>query len=189
MSLVVDLPAKELTLDDVAELAAADPDHRYELQEGTLLVMPPPDREHASILAAFIMWLGGQGYGRGQVLATPGVRVPRDDKPDATGRSPDIVVTRQPASDSTVWLDPAEVLLVVEIVSPGSEDVDRVTKHAEYARAGIPNYWRVERGGPATVYAFHLGTAADGRPSYIPYRTVLLDDLLAGDDTADLLSA
>lgn len=42
MSLVVDLPVAELTLDDVATLAAADPDHRYELQEGTLLVMPPP---------------------------------------------------------------------------------------------------------------------------------------------------
>lgn len=76
---------------------------------------------------------------------------------------------------------------MVEIVSPGSEDLDRVTKHAEYARAGIPNYWRVERGRPATVYAFHLGTGADGRPSYIPFRTVLLDDLLARDDAKELL--
>ncbi len=34
----VHLPARMLTLDDVAELADRDPDHRYELQEGNLQV-------------------------------------------------------------------------------------------------------------------------------------------------------
>lgn len=31
-----------LTLDDVADLAANDPDHRYQLQEGNLLVCRRP---------------------------------------------------------------------------------------------------------------------------------------------------
>lgn len=187
MSLVVDLPVAELTLDDVAALAAADPDHRYELQEGTLLVMPPPDSEHAAILADLIVWLSGQGYGRGQVLATPGVRVPRDDNPNATGRSPDIAVRRAATAGRTVWLDPADLLLVVEIVSRGSEDLDRMIKQPEYARAGIANYWRVERDGPATVHAFHLGTGASGGRSYVPYRVVVLDDLLATGTADELL--
>lgn len=64
MSLVVDLPVAELTLDEVAALAAADPDHRYELQEGTLLVIPPPDREHAAILMDLGSWLRTVGFAR-----------------------------------------------------------------------------------------------------------------------------
>jgi hypothetical protein len=33
---------------------------------------------------------------------------------------------------------------VAEIVSPGSETTDRIVKLDQYARAGIPFYWRVE---------------------------------------------
>lgn len=184
---VIDLPVKALTLDDVADLAAADPDHRYELQEGTLLVMPPPDRQHPAIIGDLIMWLAGQGYRRGQVLAAPGVRISRQDDPRATGRSPDIAVSREPGDGRTVWLDPAELLLVIEVVSPGSEAVDRVLKPGEYASASIPNYWRVERDAPATVHMFRLGTGADGHPSYISHRAVLLDELLNSDAAARLL--
>jgi len=41
-------------------------------------------------------------------------------------------------------LSPAEVLLAVEVVSPGSVTTDRITKPAQYAAAGIANFWRVE---------------------------------------------
>jgi Uma2 family endonuclease len=186
---LVELPVKPLTLDDVAALADADPDHRYELQEGNLLVMPPPDAEHAEFQAELVVWLRSQGYGRGQVLTTPGLEMARQDNPLATGRSPDIVVCRQPVRERTVWLDPADVLLVIEIVSPGSESLERVTKPVEYARAGIPNYWRVERGMRATVHVLQLGTGADGHPVYVPHRTALLDDMLDSGDAASLIAA
>ncbi|MPZ26330.1 MAG: hypothetical protein GEV12_07710 [Micromonosporaceae bacterium] len=51
----VQLPARPLTLDDVTLLAAADDVHRYELQEGNLVVIPPANVEHYAI----IMRLGG----------------------------------------------------------------------------------------------------------------------------------
>jgi Uma2 family endonuclease len=38
----------------------------------------------------------------------------------------------------------ADVLLVIEIVSPGSRRTDHVTKLREYAKAGIPTYWIVD---------------------------------------------
>ncbi|MBW1597436.1 Uma2 family endonuclease [Streptomyces sp. JJ38] len=38
------------------------------------------------------------------------------------------------------------VALVVEVVSPGSRQEDRVRKPAMFAAAGVPYYWRVERG-------------------------------------------
>jgi Uma2 family endonuclease len=53
----VQQPARPLTLDDVAELADRDPDHRYELQEGNLLVMPPADDEQAEMIMTVGAWL------------------------------------------------------------------------------------------------------------------------------------
>ncbi len=48
-------------------------------------------------------------------------------------------------------LSPADVLLVIEIVSPSSESTDRITKPALYAEAGIAAYWRVELDSPAGI--------------------------------------
>ena len=43
------------------------------------------------------------------------------------------------------------MLLVVEIVSPGSEGVDTVTKRSEYVAVGIPQYWVVDQDAAQTV--------------------------------------
>jgi len=73
-------------------------------------------------------------------------------------RCPTIVV----GSGAPFWgggkgLTPADVLLAVEIVSPGSTGRDRIFKPGLFAKAGIPAYWRVELDGPGTplvvVYA------------------------------------
>ena len=180
-SVSVHLPARPLTLDDVAELAERDPDHRYELQEGNLLIMPPPDAEHAKMIMRIGAWLIAHGFDD-RVLATPGVRV------GGSGRSPDIVVTPTVLSGRIVWIEPVDVLLAIEVVSPGSVELDRHTKPREYAAAGIPNYWRVERDGAPTVHFFGLGTGAEGSPTYVPRGTALLDDLLAGP-VPDLIPA
>jgi hypothetical protein len=53
------------------------------------------------------------------------------------------------------------VLLVVEVVSPGSETTDRVVKVDQYARAGIPFYWRLEQAatGVPIIYTYVLDPA------------------------------
>jgi Uma2 family endonuclease len=174
--LSVQLPARALTLDDVAWLAAADELHRYELSEGNLLVMPPADAAHAAVVTRLVVWLVTNGYDAELVLATPGLRITEQ----SSGRSPDVVVLRRPAPAGTVWVDPADAALVVEVVSPGSENLDRMIKPGEYARAGIARFWRVERqGNPATVHLYTLGTGEHGEPMYIGHRAALLDELLA----------
>ncbi|MGW7287258.1 Uma2 family endonuclease [Streptomyces sp. NPDC054847] len=78
-----------------------------------------------------------------------------------SNRRPDVTVYRADAIDITP-ARPEHVLLVVEVVSPGSETTDRVVKTDQYARAGIPFYWRVEQAatGVPLVYTYVLDPAA-----------------------------
>jgi Uma2 family endonuclease len=55
-----------------------------------------------------------------------------------------------------VWLPVTDVLLVVEIISPGSEATDTVAKRAEYAGAGIAQYWTVDQDPARTVAVYRL---------------------------------
>jgi Uma2 family endonuclease len=58
-----------------------------------------------------------------------------------------------------VWLPVADLLLVIEIVSPGSAGLDAVTKRDEYALAGIPQCWVVDRDNAQTVTLHQLSAA------------------------------
>jgi Uma2 family endonuclease len=51
---------------------------------------------------------------------------------------------------------PSEVLVAVEIESPGSHLEDRATKPALYAHYGIPHYWRIEL-EPLLVSRYRIG--------------------------------
>ncbi|MER7131466.1 Uma2 family endonuclease [Streptosporangium saharense] len=75
---------------------------------------------------------------------------------------PDIVVidTFAADDDERTFYTPGEVHLVVEIVSPESEDRDRKTKPFRYAEAGIRHFWQVENnGGKPVVYVYELDPA------------------------------
>ncbi|MBF9130357.1 Uma2 family endonuclease [Plantactinospora sp. S1510] len=73
------------------------------------------------------------------------------------GRIPDLTLWSRPQPRS-VWLTLTDLLLAVEIVSPGSEAMDEVVKRREYERAGIPRYWMVERDVAQTVTLYVLST-------------------------------
>jgi Uma2 family endonuclease len=149
------LPAV-ITLDDLAAMNAADRHgHRYELsREGALFIMPPPDSEHAAIASRLFAWLILAGWPAEQVLQAVRVRIPGADGDG--GRIPDLTVWSSPQPRS-VWLGLTDLALVVEIVSPGSVAVDQVEKVREYAAAGIPRYWLVERDSAQTVTLHVLG--------------------------------
>ncbi|MDI5963940.1 Uma2 family endonuclease [Streptantibioticus silvisoli] len=77
-----------------------------------------------------------------------------------TNRRPDVVVYRAETIDVTPTR-PEHVLLVVEVVSPGSETTDRIVKVDQYAKAGIPFYWRIEQAatGVPITYTYVLDPA------------------------------
>ncbi len=77
-------------------------------------------------------------------------------------RRPDVVVYRADTIDISPTR-PERVLMVVEIVSPGSETTDRKVKFDQYAKSGIQFYWRVEEAltGVPIVYTYVLDLASD----------------------------
>ncbi|MER6588803.1 Uma2 family endonuclease [Micromonospora chalcea] len=71
-------------------------------------------------------------------------------------RRPDVLLHHAGLPSDSSLLRPADVVLAVEIVSPGTRRVDRFAKPGEYAAAGIPFYWRIEQ-DPVHLYAYRLG--------------------------------
>ncbi|RDI46145.1 Uma2 family endonuclease [Nocardia mexicana] len=78
-------------------------------------------------------------------------------------RKPDVFVIDSKAEETgfaeeETFLDPADLLLIVEVVSPrsGSEAHDRTVKRIEYASAGVPSYWIVDFRPVPRIEALHL---------------------------------
>ncbi|MBC8091353.1 MAG: Uma2 family endonuclease [Pseudonocardia sp.] len=83
-------------------------------------------------------------------------------RPDpAILRVPDLVVAQVEGPHQR--LDAVDVLVAVEIISPGPRNVDLHLKPVEYAEAGIPHYWLIDLSPPVpTVTVFGLGAPGDG---------------------------
>jgi Uma2 family endonuclease len=114
--------------------------HLIEFTDGVVEVLPMPSENHQAILEflflalhAFIETVGGK------VRFAPLRLQIRPDK----YREPDILLVRaanDPRRQNRYWLGAD---LVLEVVSPDDPARDTVTKRADYAEAGIPEYWIV----------------------------------------------
>jgi Uma2 family endonuclease len=126
------------------EALPEDASRRYELVEGVLLVVPRPMPLHQRAMVGLAAELDRQLPDVLTALAEVEVLV--EATPIPTVRAPDVVVARstRAAQDDPPRLTAADVLLAVEIVSPGTGRTDRVTKMSEYAEAGIPHYWLLD---------------------------------------------
>lgn len=151
-------PGSLMTLDEWTALPE-DSSYRYELQEGVLLVSPRPTPRHQQAAYRLARQLDEQLPSGWDFLLDVEVVVRTEHPPIV--RVPDLVVTKVCAADNR--LVALDVLLAVEIVSPGSRNVDLHLKPFEYAEAGIPHYWLVDLDPPApSITVFHLGAPDDG---------------------------
>jgi Uma2 family endonuclease len=128
-----------------------------EIVDGMVLVSPSASKRHnrlARFLANALDTAAGTDWN-----ADTDFDVRLSDVP-LNNRRPDVTVYRAETIDVTPTR-PEHVLLVVEVVSPGSETTDRVVKTDQYAKAGIPFYWRVEQAatGAPIVYTYILDPA------------------------------
>jgi Uma2 family endonuclease len=136
-----------------------DSAYRYELQEGILLVSPRPGRRHQLAAQRLSQQLDEQLPADWESILDLDVVVRAAYPP--TVRVPDVVVTRVGGPEDR--LAAADVLLAIEIMSPGSRNVDLHLKPCEYADAGIPHHWLVDLDPPApSITVFHMGAPGDG---------------------------
>ncbi|MGW6456327.1 Uma2 family endonuclease [Streptomyces sp. NPDC055078] len=128
-----------------------------EIVDGMVVVSPSVSKRHnrlARILANALDAAAGPDWN-----ADTDFEVRMQDVP-LTNRRPDVIVYQAETIDLTPTC-PEHVLLVVEVVSPGSETTDRIVKVDQYAKAGIPFYWRVEQAatGVPIIYTYVLDPA------------------------------
>lgn len=148
-----------------ADLAALPDDgHRHELVDGTLVVTPAPSDPHQAAVGELYLLL--------RTACPPHLRVrfaPYDVMlADDTVMQPDLLVCRR--SEITRRGLPAAPLLVVEVMSPSTQDIDRNLKKVRYQAAGVPSYWLVDTDEPnLTVHELQ-----DGR--YVEVARVSGDD-------------
>ena len=121
------------------------PGYKAELIEGEILVTPPPNLQHETVIARLTRminrhtdFLASSGVG----LVTPGGRF----IPDLTVAAEEYFL----ATPGEYWNAASGVLLVAEVTSWDGA-ADRVAKAAGYGAAGIPLYLLIDRAHKETV--------------------------------------
>ncbi|HEX5199044.1 Uma2 family endonuclease [Paractinoplanes rhizophilus] len=143
-------PADGWTVDDLDALP--EDGVRRELLDGVLLVSPTPTDVHQIIAMRLGVALEESCPAEFQVTQAVEIRIN-----SRKAFIPDVLVaTDEAAQRRTRTYLPHEVVLAVEIVSPTSISMDRITKPALYAAAGIPFFWRIETGDGLTVHAYKI---------------------------------
>jgi len=151
---VMPWPDHLLTLEEWDELPE-DEYGRSELVDGVLVVTPSATPDHQTV--AFEL-----GVQLRSALKPRGLGIVLDvDVVLAAGfpplvRRPDLVVVSREMQRRANRFTARDILLAVEVVSPGSRHIDRMHKYAEYAEAGIPHYWIVDIEDAPRLEAFTL---------------------------------
>ncbi|GAB3880177.1 Uma2 family endonuclease [Kibdelosporangium lantanae] len=147
-------PDHLLTLEEFDALPE-DNTRRYELQEGVLIVTPRAIPLHQRVADHLKDALDQQLSLEWEIFTDVEVALQQTFPPRV--RVPDIVVVPEdPANETVARFRSEQVLLAIEIISPGSRVTDTATKPVEYAAAGIPHYWVVDLEPPLSLTAYHL---------------------------------
>jgi len=111
-------------------------DQHVELIDGVLVAMTPQGRAHARVIQRLTRLLVRTLGDDLEVLPQLPLTLPDDSEPE-----PDLAVVRAEDAQSGKH-HPRTALLVIEVAGD-SLRLDRGSKAALYARAGIPEYWIV----------------------------------------------
>lgn len=124
---------------DLDRLPADAPRH-IELLDGALIFNMSPQRSwHDRVIRRLTAALEAVAPAGWTVEAQMTVTLNRRTRPE-----PDVIAACVPYEPHRTSFLPAEVALVVEVVSAESEDRDRRYKPGLYAEAGIRHLWRIE---------------------------------------------
>ncbi len=116
----------------------------YELEDGRLLKMPSPRREHQEIVGLLFAML--RQFAREHDLGTVVMEVDVA-LPTVRGYIPDIAFVSRSREEASLGRDGkvhGAPDVVVEVVSPGTRSRDRYRKLREFWEAGVLWYWLVD---------------------------------------------
>jgi Uma2 family endonuclease len=152
----------------------------YELARGVIVVTEVPRPEHGAVVqrvtALFVLYnvahpgvIQYQAAGSDCRLRLPGMQ--SDRHPDQA-----VYLNKRPKGPHvwTRWI-PA---IVVEVVSEGAEDRDYVEKRDEYLRAGVLEYWILDRALRRLLVLKRAGDTWDEIP--VPESEIYHTELLPG---------
>ncbi|MQY21261.1 Uma2 family endonuclease [Nocardia macrotermitis] len=135
---------------------AVDTDHRYEIENGFLLVNARPAPPHSRAIFRLMLQLNAQ--------LPEGLEAFSELEAELIGRSPrrvpDVVVAPVEVDEQT-RIRSDQIALAVEIATSGESAVrDFAIKAREYAANGIAHYWVIDilDGAPAGLTIFTLDT-------------------------------
>ncbi|MFC9976023.1 Uma2 family endonuclease [Spirillospora sp. NPDC127200] len=141
-----------------AFLAMRDLPRHTELIDGSLVFVSPQEKWHSRVINRLFCELDDQAPDGLEVDREMAVRLAKRQVPE-----PDVMVVTAEAHERdkpSTYYFAEDLLLVVEAVSPESEERDRDTKPRKYAAAGIPHFWRVEQvDGRTVVYVYERDPA------------------------------
>lgn len=141
-------------------LQLGETEERTELVEGRSIVSPSPTYDHSDAMGGLYSQLLRQLPDDLAVVQDIDIDMEfaPADKPGSS-RRPDLLIfpraARARVRREGGVLRASELLVVVEIVSPGSRRTDNVIKRREYARAGIPYYWIIDTSPPVSMIVCH----------------------------------
>ncbi|KUL29410.1 hypothetical protein ADL15_28220 [Actinoplanes awajinensis subsp. mycoplanecinus] len=136
------------SLEDVLNLPDDAP--RVELRDGVMIVVPSPTFGHQDTANLLWLWFRQNAPKAYRASGAVGVALGSQDSFE-----PDALLLHAPVEKSNHFFLPSQVVIAVEVVSPGTKRRDRFEKPLEYGLAGIPHYWRIEQ-DPVHVYAYDL---------------------------------
>ena len=124
--------------------ALADTGERHELIDGELFVTPAPSGDHqsvvfelAAILRDYVRTVGGA-----KVAISPSDVWRSDRKKNRV--QPDVFVLRRTGEEKPPYpYHLRDIMLAIEVASPGNPLLDYQVKRDLYLREGVPEYWVV----------------------------------------------
>ncbi|WP_225847901.1 Uma2 family endonuclease [Streptomyces sp. HPF1205] len=171
---------------DDLDLLPPDAPRHIELLDGALIFNMSPQRSwHDRVIRRLTAALEAAAPSGWTVEAQMTVKLNRRSRPE-----PDVVVASVPYDPRRTRFLPADVALLVEVVSAESEDRDRRYKPGLYADAGVRNLWRIEdEDGLPVIHTYELddttrgyvatGVHRDAFMAAVPFRVELNPGALA----------
>jgi Uma2 family endonuclease len=156
-------PPDGYTADDLDRIPDLPP--HTELIDGSLVFVSPQKYFHSMAVDLLVMSLRQQVPDELRACREMSVVLNGRNRPE-----PDVMILRAEAvteEAEETGFRAEDVVLAAEVVSPDSEERDRKRKPQLYAEAGIPHFWRIEKGTGRrpVVYVFELEPATR---SYVP---------------------